>query len=73
MAYAAEMADMENHRCISWSLTWASLHDRAQMVLKSHLNDKGSDDSEGIPIPKLTVELDFEDGQDFLDEFSDTD
>jgi hypothetical protein len=73
MAYAAEMADMEDRRCISWAMTWESIRERAQMVLGRHLND---DEGEaGIPISKLTVEIDIEDldGRDFLDHFSDTD
>ena len=70
MAFAAEMSDMEKHRQISWEGTWASICERAKTVLKRHLNDK--DREEGIEIPKMTVEIDFEDGQEFFDEFSDT-
>jgi hypothetical protein len=74
LAYAAEMADMENRRCISWALTWESIRERAQMVLGSHLNinDKDSEGETGIPIPKLTVEIDIEDGRDYFDDISDT-
>jgi hypothetical protein len=70
MAYAAEMADMENRRLESWRLTWQSIRERAELVLKKYLNDKGGE--EGILIPKLRVEIDIEDGQDLYNEFSDT-
>ena len=71
MAYASEMADMEERRCISWAMTWANIRERAQIVLKRHLNgDKESE--EEIPIPKLTVELDIEDELELFDEPSDT-
>ena len=71
MAYAAEMADMEERRHISWAMTWACIRERAQMVLERLLNgDKEGE--EGISIPKLTVEIDIEDGQEFFDEASDT-
>ena len=70
LAFAAEMSDMEKHRQISWEGTWASIRERAKMVLERHLNDK--DGEEGIEIPKMTVEIDFEDGQEIFDEFSDT-
>jgi hypothetical protein len=73
IAYAAEIADKEDRRHISWESTWASIRERAQMVLKTHLND--NDGEEGISIPKLTVEIDIdsEDGQEFFEELSDTD
>lgn len=70
MAYAAEMVDMEEHRRILWEESWASIRERAKMVLDRHLNDKEGE--EGIPIAKLTVELDVEDGQEFFDNLSDT-
>ena len=71
MAYASKMANMEERRHISWVMTWASICERAQMVLERLLNsDKGGE--EGIPIPKLTVEIDIEDGQ-LFDELCDTD
>jgi hypothetical protein len=71
MAYAAEMADMEERRLISWAMTWASIRERAKLVFERHLNaDKKSD--EGIPIPKLTVEIDFDDGEELFVELSDT-
>ena len=76
LAYAAEKAEMENRRCISWEMTWESIRERAQMVLGSHLvniNDKDSEGETGIPIPKLTVEIDIEDdGRDFFDDILDT-
>jgi hypothetical protein len=59
-AYATEMGDMENRRLNSWRLTWQSIRERAELVLKKYLNNKGGE--EGIPIPKLTVEIDIEDG-----------
>ena len=70
MAFAAEMSDMEKRRQILWEGTWASIRERAKIVLERHLNDK--DGEEGIEIPKMTVEIDFEDGQEIFDEFSDT-
>ena len=70
IAYAGEMADMEHRRVISWEMTWAGIRERAQMVLKRHLNDNEGDG--GIPIPKLTVEIDIEDEQDLFDQLSDT-
>jgi hypothetical protein len=70
IAYAAEKADMEHRRLISWEMTWASIRERAQVVLKRHLNNK--DGEGGIPIPKLTVEIDIEDEQDIFDKLSDT-
>jgi hypothetical protein len=44
------------------------------MVLGSHLNinDKDTEGETGIPIPKLSVEIDIEDGRDFFEDFSDT-
>jgi hypothetical protein len=76
IAYAAEMADREHRRIISWEMSWESIRERAEMVLKRHLNDKngeGDSDSEN-PIPKLTVEIDIEleDEQDLFDKLSDT-
>jgi hypothetical protein len=68
-AYAAEMADMENRRRISWAMTWASIRERAKMILERHLSDREGE--VGIGIPKLTVEIDIDDEQDF-DELSDT-
>ena len=70
MAYAAEMADQEDRRCILWATSWASIRDRAQMVLRRHFNEMEGE--ERIPIPKLTVEIDIEDGHNFFDELSDT-
>lgn len=70
MAYAAEMADMEERRCISWAMTWASIRDRARMVLERYLNGD-NEGEEGIPFSKLTVEIDTEDGQDIFDDPSD--
>ena len=72
MAYAAEMADMEERRRISWEVNWASIRERAKMVLERILNgDKNIE--EGIQIPKLTVEIEVEEGHDYLDDISDTD
>ena len=72
IAYAAEMADRE-HRCvISWESSWESIRERAEMILKRHLNDKNGEG--GIPIPKLTVEIDLEleEELDIFDKLSDT-
>ena len=69
-AYAVEMAEMEHNRIISWELTWASIRERAKMVLRRHLNEK---EGEGeISIPKLTVEIEIEDDHDLFDKLSDT-
>jgi hypothetical protein len=70
IAYATQMADMEDRRQISWAFTWATIRERAKMVLEKILNDKESED--GFLIPKLTVEIDIEDGQELFDELSDT-
>jgi hypothetical protein len=70
IAYAGEMADMEHRRIISWEMTWSSIRERAQMVLKRHLNDKDGDGE--ILVPKLTVEIEIEDEQDLFDKLSDT-
>jgi len=70
IAYAGEMADMEHRRFISWETTWASIRERAQIVLRRHLNDKDGDG--GILVPKLTVEIDIEDEQELFDRLSDT-
>ena len=70
IAYAGEMADMEHRRIISWEKTWASIRERAQVVLKRHLMDKDGD--AGIPVPKLTVEIDIEDEQELYERLSDT-
>jgi hypothetical protein len=69
-AYAAEMADMENRRIVSWRLTWQSIRERANLVIKKYLNNKGGE--EAILIPKMTVEIDIEDGEDLYNDFSDT-
>ena len=71
MAYAAEMADMEEHRHISWAMMWASIRERARLVFERLLNGD-TDGEEEILIPKLTVEIDVEDGQELFDEPSDT-
>ena len=72
VAYAAEMADMEHRRMVSWERTWASIRGRAKMVLERHLKDKDGDG--GILIPTLTVEIDMEDSNDLelYDKLSDT-
>jgi hypothetical protein len=70
VAYAAEMADMEHRRLDSWRMTWDIIRERAELVLMKYLKDKGGE--EGILIPKMTVEIDIEDGQDLYNEFSDT-
>ena len=70
-AYAAEMADIEDRRRISWAFTWASIRERAQTVLRRILNDKEDKLEEGFAVPKLTVEIDIEDEQDFFDDLSD--
>ena len=69
-AYAAEMADMEDRRRISWAFTWAGIRERARIVLE---NLKDREGEEGIPIPKLTVEIDVdsEDGQEPFEALSD--
>ena len=75
MAYAAEMADMEDRRRISWASTWATIRDRAKMILEKCLNDNLKEGEDGFPIiPKMTVEIDIEDhdGQELYDELSDT-
>jgi hypothetical protein len=69
-AYASEMADKEDRRRMAWGLTWATIRERAKMVLEGYLNDREAEDS--FPIPKLTLEIDVEDGQDLFDEISDT-
>jgi hypothetical protein len=73
MAYAAEMADMEDRRRILWEVKWADIRERARLVLEGQLKDR--DGEEGILIPKMTVELDIdsEEGQDHFDGFSDSD
>jgi hypothetical protein len=71
IAYAGEKADMEHRRIISWEMTWATIRERAQLVLKSHLKDREGDG--GILVPKLTVEIDIDDEQDNYDLLSDTD
>jgi predicted RNase H-like HicB family nuclease len=55
---------------MAWGLTWATIRERAKMVLEGYLNDREAEDS--FPIPKLTLEIDIEDGQDLFDEISDT-
>ena len=70
IAYAAEKADREYRRINLWETTWASIREHAEMVLKRNLNDKEGEG--GIPVPKLTVEIDIED-QDLFDNLSDTD
>jgi hypothetical protein len=51
-------------------LTWKSIREQAELVLKKYLNDKGGE--EAILISKLRVEIEIEDGQDLYNEFSDT-
>jgi hypothetical protein len=71
MAYASEMADKEDRRRGAWAFTWASIRERAKMVLERYLlNEREGEDE--FPIPKLTVEIDIEDGQEVFEEFSDT-
>lgn len=75
MAYAAEMADIEDRRQISWAFTWATIRERAKTILEKFLNDnlkEGEDGLDGFPIHKMTVEIDIEDGQELYDELSDT-
>jgi hypothetical protein len=69
IAYAAEMADMEIRRSDSWRMRWKSIRERAELVLRKYLNQKGGE--EGIDIPKLTIEIDIEDGQELYEDFSD--
>lgn len=69
-AYGEEMAEMEHNRIISWELSWASIRERAKMVLERHLNEK--DGEREITIPKLTVEIEIEDDLDLFDKLSDT-
>jgi hypothetical protein len=40
------------------------------LVIKKYLNNKGGE--EAILIPKMTVEIDIEDGEDLYNDFSDT-
>jgi hypothetical protein len=70
-AYSAEMADMEERRCISWAMTWAGIRDRARLILETYLH--GDKEGDGILMPKLTVEINIEDGHELLDESYDTD
>jgi hypothetical protein len=70
IAYAAEMADMENCHSNSWRRTWQSIRERAELVLKKYLNNKVGE--EVIHIPKMTVEIDIEDRQELYNNFSDT-
>lgn len=70
IAYAGEMADKEHRRFVSWEMTWASIRERAQMVLNRHLNNKDGDG--GILVPRLTVEIDIDEEEDILDRLSDT-
>jgi hypothetical protein len=72
IAYAAEKADREYRRILLWEMSWASIRERAEMVLKRNLNDKNGEG--GIPMPKLTVEIEIEldDEQDLFDKLSDT-
>ena len=72
LAYAAEMADMEDRRGISWGFTWATIRERAKMILEKILNDNLKEGEDGFPIPKLTVEIDIEDGQELYNELSDS-
>lgn len=72
-AYAAEMADMEDRRSISWASTWATIRERAKVIWEKFLNNNLGGGDDGFSIPKLTVELDIEDEQDLYDELSDTD
>jgi hypothetical protein len=69
VAYAAEMADMEHSRLNAWRTTWEIIRERADLVLKKFLNDRGGE--EGLRIPRMTVEIDIEDGPDLYHEFSD--
>lgn len=69
IAYATQMADMEDRRRISWAFSWATIRERAKIILEKFLNDKEGGD--GFVIPKLTVEIDIEDGQEIFDELSD--
>ena len=71
MAYASEMADKEDRRQSTWAFTWASIREWAKMVLERYLlNEREGEDE--FPIPKLTVEIDIEDGREVFEEFSDT-
>lgn len=69
-AYSAEMVDREERRCISWAMTWASIRDRAKLVLERYLN--GDKEGEEILMPKLTVEINIDDGHELFDEYYDT-
>ena len=71
IAYAAEMAHMEERRYISWAMTWVSIHERARLVLERHLNSD-KEGEEGLLFPKLTVEIDIEDDEELFDDLSDT-
>ena len=69
-AYAAEMADMEDRRGISWAFTWATIRERAKVIRENYLSNNLKDADDGFLIPKLTVELDIEEDQDIYDELS---
>lgn len=73
LAYASEMTDKEQSQSVLWAMKWAAICEHAQLVLKKHLQDDESSDSDEAQIPMLRVDIGIGDDNKiyFLSSFSD--